>query len=307
MTIKKVLRRIAAVTTEIPRIRYREGLESGFLDDYESAIESFDRVNYITVGSSYWTKQSQFYKACAYDELEQYDKAVEEFKKFLKHEKKDLGAWNNLGLVYLELDKFDDALSCFKRVIELESKQNDPDEELLESAWVNKGDCIIDALLASTEEEDFEEKEFDELKQCVNEILKINPESMDGLAMKTNLFWMEDDKLNEAVENEKKCCKLYPDDWGCWNRLGTSYDAANNVDEALKSYEKAIKIKPDEDLPWYNKACTLSKMNKIDDALDALLVAISIAPENLLELSDESDFDNIKNSERFKKFLTLPI
>ena len=51
----------------------------------------------------------------------------------------------------------------------------------------------------------------------------------------------------------------------------------------------------------------LSKMNKIDDALDALLVAISIAPENLSGLSDESDFDNIKNSERFKKFLTIPV
>ena len=180
MTIKKVLRRFAAVTTEIPRIRYREGLESGFLNDYESAIESFDRVNYITVGSSYWTKQSQFYKACAYDELEQYDKAIEEFKKFLKHEKKDLGAWNNLGLVYLQLDKFDEALPCFKRVIELESKQNDPDKSVyLESAWVNKGDCIIDSLLTSFEEEkDVEEKEVDELKQCVNEILKINPESM---------------------------------------------------------------------------------------------------------------------------------
>ena len=50
----------------------------------------------------------------------------------------------------------------------------------------------------------------------------------------------------------------------------------------------------------------LSKMNKIDDALDALLVAISIAPENLSGLSDESDFDNIKNSERFQKFLKLP-
>ena len=75
----------------------------------------------------------------------------------------------------------------------------------------------------------------------------------------------------------------------------------------MKCFEKGIKIKPDEDLLWYNKACMLSKMNKIDDALDALLVTISIAPENLLEISDESDFDNIKNSERFKKFLTIPV
>ena len=48
-------------------------------------------------------------------------------------------------------------------------------------------------------------------------------------------------------------------------------------------------------------------MNEIDDSLDALLVAISIQPENLVLLTEESDFDNIKNSERFKKFLTIPV
>ena len=117
MTIRSNLKRLAAVSTEIPRIHYREGLESGFMDDYESAIESFDRVNYITVGSSYWTRQSQFYKANAYAQLEQYDKAIEEYKKILEIDKKNSAGWVNLGASYLDLGKFDDeALSCFDKV-----------------------------------------------------------------------------------------------------------------------------------------------------------------------------------------------
>ena len=304
MTVKKVLRRFAAVTTEIPRIHYREGLESGFLDDYESAIESFDRVNYITVGSSFWTKQSQFYKACAYDELGQYDKAVEEFKKFLKHEKEDSHAWNNLGACYADLEKYDDeALLCFEKSIKLESTKKDPDQELLESAWSNKGEII---LSKEDDENENDEEYLNSLEQCVNEILKMDPESLFGLNLKTSLLWMQDEN-DEAVENNKKISKLYPDDEDVWSALGVAYSTVNNHKEALKYYEKAIKIKSNDGGFWYNKACALSMMNKIDDALDALLIAISIEPEDLLELSEESDFDNIKNSERFKEFLTIPI
>ena len=116
MTIRSNLKRLAAVSTEIPRIHYREGLESGFMDDYESAIESFDRVNYITVGSSYWTRQSQYYKANAYSQLEQYEKAIEEYKKLLATDKKNSACWVNLGASYVDLEKFDEeALSCFDK------------------------------------------------------------------------------------------------------------------------------------------------------------------------------------------------
>lgn len=304
MTIRSNLKRLAAVSTEIPRIHYREGLESGFMDDYESAIESFDRVNYITVGSSYWTRQSQYYKANAYSQLEQYEKAIEEYKKLLATDKKNSACWVNLGASYVDLEKFDEeALSCFDKAIELENKKKNPDKIILEIAWSNRGTIF----LAQEDERLANDNDYlDLVEQCVNEILKLEPESQDGLSLKTALLWMQE-KNDEAIENDKKLCKLDPDSWENWNSLATAYSTVNNVDEALKYFQKAIEIQPNEDLPWYNKACMLSRMNRIDDALDALLVAISIAPENLSGLSEESDFENIKNSERFKKFLTIPV
>ena len=304
MTVKKVLRRFAAVTTEIPRIHYREGLESGFMGDYESAIESFDRVNYITVGSSFWTSQSQFFKAEAYSRLNQHDKAVEEYKKFLAGNKKSTKAWNNLGASYLDCNKNDEAIRCLDKAIELELQTKNPDEVILESALSNKGEAFWQKFVEDKSLED-NKKFLDSFEQCLNELLKINAKSYDGLYLKSGLLWMQD-KNDEAIENNKNLVKLYPDTYECWNLLGTSYDS-DKPKEALKFFEEGIKIQPNADLLWYNKACMLSKMNKIDDALDALLIAISIAPENLLEISDESDFDNIKNSERFKKFLTIPV
>ena len=307
MTIRTGLKRLAAVSTEIPRVHYREGLESGFLDDYESAIDSFDRVNYITVGSSFWTSQSQYFKANAYAQLEQYDKAVKEYKKYLKNNEKDTKGWNNLGSAYYDLEKYEDALPCFDNVIELECQKKNPDEEILQIAWENKGGII----LSNDDDEIFDdpqktEEYLNSLEQCVNEILKIDSESMFGINLKHHYFGCKI-KMIEAIENNQKLVILYPDDEDVWNALGVAYSTVNNHKEALKYYEKAIKMKSNDGGFWYNKACALSGMNKIDDALDALLVAISIEPENLLDLSEESDFDNIKNSERFKKFLTIQI
>ena len=303
MTIKKGFERITASIKEIPRIHYREGLESGFMDDYESAIESFDRVNYITIGSSFFTNQSQYFKANAYAQLEQYDKAVKEYKKFLENNQQNTKGWNNLGVTYCDLEKYDDALPCFDNAIELECQKKNPDEKILEAAWGNKGEII---LSKEDDENENDEEYLNSLEQCVNEILKIDPESMFGLHLKTSLLWMQD-KNDEAVENNKKISKLYPDDEDTWNSIGVAYSTVNNHKEALKYYEKAIKIKSNDGGFWYNKACALSMINKIDDALDALLVAIYIEPENLLDLSEESDFDNIKNSERFKKFVKIQI
>jgi tetratricopeptide (TPR) repeat protein len=330
MTIKKSLKRLAAVSTEIPRIHFREGLQSGFMDDYESAIQSFDRINYITYGSSYFSEQAQLYKANAFVQLEQFDKAVTEFKKYLENNVKDSFAWLNLGASYIELEEFgEDTLSCFKRSIAIELEQKNPDEEILKAGLSNEATVFLHRIennkktISKLENDKNHNPEMYDsrihdvclnaqnqyvelLKSCISKLRDIDRDDSDALSLKTELLWIQE-KNDDAIENIKKCCKLYPDDWEFWSDLSTGYLLVNNYHECLKCIENALKIKPNEDLLWYNKACILSKMNEIDDSLDALLVAISIQPENLVLLTEESDFDNIKNSERFKKFLTIPV
>ena len=327
MTIKKGLARFTAVATEIPRIHYRNGLEDGFSGNYESAIDYFDRVNYITLGSSFWTNQSQYYKAEAYVQLEEYDKSIEEYKKFLENNKKHAKGWNNLGASYMEIYKHAEALLCFDKAIEFESERKNPDDDTLESAWVNRGSIFVDFIAdmdikkihpelpnAYIDNYDVYGDNLDDvrlvfllsLENCVNEILKINSESYDGLDLKQSLFY-DQEKFNECLEICKKIIQLFPDKSESWMSLGNSYDAIKNYEKALQCYEKGIEIKPKDGLFWYNKAGTLSNINKIDDALDSLLVAISIEPDLLLAISSDTEFENIKNTERFQKFLNIPL
>jgi tetratricopeptide (TPR) repeat protein len=327
MTIKKGLARFTAVATEIPRIHYRKGLETGFSGDYESAIDYFDRVNYITLGSSFWTNQSQYYKAEAYVQLEEYDKSIEEYKKFLENDKKHAKGWNNLGASYMEIYKHAEALLCFDKAIEFESKRKNLDEDTLESAWVNRGSIFVDFIAdmdiqktnpelppAYVDNYNVYGDNLDDvrlvfllsLENCVNEILKINSESYDGLDLKQTLF-SEQNKFDESLEICKKIVQLFPDKSESWMSLAIAYDYLDNYEKSLQCYEKGIEIKPKDGLFWYNKAGTLSKINKIDDALDSLLVAISIEPEFLSVISIETEFDNIKNTERFQNFLKIPL
>ena len=51
----------------------------------------------------------------------------------------------------------------------------------------------------------------------------------------------------------------------------------------------------------------ISRLDRKEEALDALLIAISIEPENLVDLKDEKDLENIKDTERFQKLLSRSV
>jgi tetratricopeptide (TPR) repeat protein len=80
----------------------------------------------------------------------------------------------------------------------------------------------------------------------------------------------------------------------------------NNV-KALECINEAIQYESDDEHSWWNKACYLSLLDRKEEANDALLISTSIEPKNLIDLKDEKDFDNIKNTERFQKLFNQSV
>ena len=78
-------------------------------------------------------------------------------------------------------------------------------------------------------------------------------------------------------------------------------------EEALSFFEQSIQSDSTDDVSWYNKACALSILNKTEEALDALTVATGLDSENIIEMKDDKDLDNIKNTERFKRLANQEI
>ncbi len=287
MTLKKGIKRIFDSIIEHPRVLYREGMEAGFMQDYEEAIEKFDRVNYISIGSNFFKTQAAFYKAVALDELEKHQEAVEVYEKYLENNDEDASAWTNLGVAYSNLEKYEDALKCFGNAL-----ANEKDDAIM---WANKAEVLVDL-----------ERPEEALEFC-NKALELRNDDVLALVTKSEAL-VDLDKFDESISICKKLIQVDPENFYVWNLLGIAYmEFTDEYQEALSCFEKGLKLEPAEEILWYNKACVLSLMNKQNDALDALFVSISIEPENLTTISDESDFNNIKNSERFKKFLTIEV
>jgi tetratricopeptide (TPR) repeat protein len=285
-SFKKNLKRIWDSATEDYVRVFEEALISGFMGDYEEALELFDRCDYLNVGlNDRIKKDTQFYRSNALSELGKIDEAILEWKKYLDMEKNDSAAWNNLGVEYSNLENYDKALECFEKAITIE-----PDEEIF---WTGKAEAY------------FELEQYDEFEKATTKALELNPASHDALVNKTMVLW-QNDKNEEAIKNEERLVELEPDNWAHWNALGTSYETVKNYEKALECFEKGITVDSTEDLLWFNRACMLSRLNKKDEALDSIHVAISLNPENLVDLKDEDDFENLKETERFKKFLMIP-
>lgn len=284
-TLKDRLKRIFEKFGEDPRELISAGLEAGFSGEYKDAIEAFDRVLYTTFSKDKELRiQALYYKGTAFLNMGKYEESVSVLEDALKIEQKDASIWNDKGVVLLTLGRYEEALNNFREALKL-----DPDDSVILS---NIGETLGDSG---------KHKEALEMFELA---LKIDPKDPDiwfgkGLALSE----LGDGK--NALVAFDEALKLDPEHVDALVNKGIVFMDTGNNTEALACYQNALVIDSAHDLAWYNKACVFSLMKLTDDALDALVVATSLAPEYLLDLENDKDFDNIRETEKFKKLLRL--
>jgi tetratricopeptide (TPR) repeat protein len=263
-----------------------DGIESGFRDDYEEAIEYFDKALYSIVGTTETSINANFYKAVALVELDKHDEAIEIFKKILKHDKDNDAAWQNLGYTYNHIENYVDAKKCFENAIKL-----DPEDV---TSLIGKAEAC------------FELEENNVALDITSKILEIEPDNVDTLFLKCEILieMNQSEGVFEIIKNIDDDEDLIPEKKSMEAIVhGT---LGNNV-KALECINEAIQYESDDENSWWNKACYLSLLDRKEEANDALLISTSIEPENLIDLKDEKDFDNIKNTERFQKLFNQSV
>jgi len=286
---KKHLKRVYEGIISDRRQLLEEGLAKGFQDDYEGAIEDFDRVIYLTnaLVNDDEKKVAYFYKAIALSELGKQDEAITTFKEYLEMDEDDEDGWNGLGAEYMEKEQFEKALECFDKSIKINPKES--------IFWLNKSEALLEL------------EQFEKALECVNEGLKLEPKNNEGVLIKCDIL-NSCDKSEEVIELLENI--EYNDEFLSEIEYvrGVAYYELDKIEKALECVEKAIQNEsPDDNSVWYNKACYLSRLDRKDDALDALIVATSLEPENLIEMRDEDDFVNIRETPRFKRLLNQPV
>ena len=263
-----------------------DGIESGFRGDYEQAIEYFDKALYSIVGTTETSINANFYKAVALVELDKHDEAIEIFKKLLKHDKDDDASWQNLGYAYNHIENYVDAKKCFENAIKL-----DPEDVI---SLIGKAEAC------------FELEENNVALDIVTKILEMEPDNVDTLFLKCEILieMNRPEEVFEIIKNIDDEEDLIPEKKSMEAIVhGT---LGNNV-KALECINEAIQYESDDENSWWNKACYLSLLDRKEEANDALLISTSIEPKNLIDLKDEKDFDNIKNTERFQKLFNQSV
>ena len=94
-----------------------------------------------------------------------------------------------------------------------------------------------------------------------------------------------------------------PDYHQAWNNRGYSLGNLGRYEEAISSYDKAVEFKPDDHEAWYNKACSYSLQNNIEQAIENLKTAINLHPKVREMAKTDSDFDAIREDERFQELI----
>ena len=111
-------------------------------------------------------------------------------------------------------------------------------------------------------------------------------------------------RFEKAIASYDQAVQIKPDDHKAWYNRGYALGNLDRLEEAIASYDQAIKIKPDFHQAWYNKACRYALQGNVEQAIENLQQAINLSPEKWRERAKtDSDFDKIRDDERFKALI----
>ncbi len=86
--------------------------------------------------------------------------------------------------------------------------------------------------------------------------------------------------------------------------LGDLYTRRGMYERGLKIDEQLAVLRPSDAIVFYNLACSYSLLKEIDKSLRSIKRAINCGYSDFEHLDKDSDLDNLRADERFKKFLS---
>jgi tetratricopeptide (TPR) repeat protein len=248
------------------------------IEELRRRIEDLqDLIPTVIQSAEYYFKQGNaFYFEGKYEEsIAAYDKAL-----VLHPENPDILITRAISLV--NLGRYEEATISLDKAIGF--KPDDPD------TWNLRGVAISNL------------SHYEEAIASFDKSLGLRPDDPDTW----NLRGIALSHLNhyeEALISYNKALEFRPDDPDTWTFRGIALSHLNHYEEALVSYNKAIEIKPNHDSAWYNRACYYAHQEKVEEAVHDLKKAIELDSTWREKTKIDSDFDKVRQDERFQKLL----
>jgi len=166
-----------------------------------------------------------------------YNAAVESFKRATELDAKSKPAWRGLGAAYLQLQRKDDAIAAFNKLLEI-----DPYDEY---AYLGIGYAyIID-------------HDYDKAVDSFRKQVEINPlDSNAQFSLASALVQLR--RWDEALPELQKCAQLMPRSAEVQTSLGQVYLELKQSDKAMEAFDKAVDLGGNATI-WNNVAYELAQ------------------------------------------------
>ena len=213
--------------------------------------------------------------ARAYNNVDNYEKALELLKSIEEYEK-DTNVWNyRIGYSYYYLDNYLEAKKHFLKAIEIDSSDSDSHLFL---CWIYQE--------LTDKEKDNSQKIIEYLNKSIeyaNIYSKLEPEE----SIKDELIFAEErlgwayDRLNNFIEGEKhlrKAIELGDNDKWVYSQLGYTLRHQDRYEETLENYMKSVELGRND--TWINSeiAWTYFSLGKFSEALEYIKKAKDLSP-----------------------------
>ena len=213
--------------------------------------------------------------ARAYNNVNNYEKALELLKSIEEYEK-DTNVWNyRIGYSYYYLDKYLEAKKHFLKAIKIDSTDSDSHLFL---CWIYQE--------LTDKEKDNSEKIIEYLNKSieyVNIYSKLEPEEN----IKDELIFAEErlgwayDRLNNFIEGEKhlrSAIELGDNDKWVYSQLGYTLRHQDRYEEALENYMKSVEFGRNDTWICSEIAWTYFSLEKFSEALEYINKAKELSP-----------------------------
>ena len=226
-------------------------------EEYGRAIECLQKALEIKPDAH----EAWYNMGLAYAHKEEYGQAIERFQRAVDINPDYHEAWDNMGVAYGDKREYDQAIRCYQKAVAI-----NPDYH---EAWYNMGVAYDD------------KGEYDRAIECYQKAVEIKPDYHEAWNNMGLAYWHNGD-YDRAIECYQKALAIKPDDHEAWNGMGVAYDDKEEYDRAIECYHKAVAINPDYYQVWSNLGNAYADKGEYDRAIECHQKAVVIEPDSVL-------------------------
>jgi tetratricopeptide (TPR) repeat protein len=293
---------------------YNRGIDNYNKKSYSLAVKDFE----IALKKDDVQPQVYYNLGLVYQKIENFDKAIEYYTKFITLVPEDYDAFYNLAFAYFAKDSFDKTIELLNKIFQL--KKEPESVGVMAKAYIasNKYDAAISFADDFFDKENpdnlqlyfavarvFEaQSQFGQEAMFIDKAIEMYTKLFDtdfgdkaALYLSLSLCYAKKKIWDDAIDFCKKALNINKKMFEANNQMGLIYFMTQNYEAAIKFYNSALKIKPKGDTKVYTNLAYAYETNGQFDK------AVKIFDKLLCEFPDFPVSDEIENHVRILRTL----